>query len=186
MGGTWVAQAGRTLPPGRYALAGGWTDTEGGTRLGYAGERIVARMGGDTFRLSSVVLAAKVAKAAEGEPFGPFRVSGMEVVPRPGDEIHRGEEFAIFYVVLGAAKKPDGKIDIGITYQLHYRHPQRGWVKAGRPVVLAHKDQPVQAWVLPIAEVYPLTDYKVVVTVEDHVGGGKVTKEVPFRVVAGP
>ncbi len=180
VGDTWVAQAARTLPPGRYALAGGWTDSEGNSRLGFAGEQIVARMGGDTFRLSSVVVAAKVARVEEGEPFGPFRVSGMEVVPRPDEILHRGDEFAMFYEVLGAGKKEDGTLDLAISYEIQYRHPKRGWVRAGRQA--GRKTQPVQAWFLKIADVYPLTDYKVVVTVKDNVGGGTVTKEIPFRV----
>ncbi len=180
VGGTWVAQAARTLPPGRYALAGGWTDADGNSHLGFAGEQIVARMGGETFRLSSVVLAAKVDRAAQGEPFGPFRVSGMEVVPRPGDVLHRGEDLAIFYEVLGAGTKDDGSLDLSITYEIRYRHPKRGWVRAGRQAL--RKTRPVQAWFLKIADVYPLTDYRVVVTVKDNVGGGTVTKEVPFRV----
>lgn len=179
-----LALAARSVEPGRYALVAGLATEEGELDLKFAERQIVARVATDQLRLSRAIVADVLTPLSDPSETGPFRVSGFEVVPRPDARLRRGEELKLFYQVLGAAQDESGRVDIDVSYQLSLKHPRTGqWQKVGQPNVETHQTGSVRAWVLPIAPQYPLTDYKIEISVTDNRGGGTVTQTVPFAVV---
>ena len=181
-----IAQAARSLPPGRYAVAAGLATDDGEFTPRFEDSHIVSRVNTDQLRLSKVILADSLKKLDAGSEGagGAFEISGFEVVPRPTAKLRRGEELTIFYQVLGAGEK-EGQLDLDVSYQLYLVNPKNraaGWRKAGRPVVAQHQTGATRAWTLPIAPQYPVTDYKLEVTVKDNAGGGSVSQSVLFSV----
>lgn len=181
-----IAQAARSLPPGRYAVVAGVATEDGQFTPRFQESRIVSRVPTDQLRLSKVLLAESINKLEAGESAaGPFRVSGFEVVPKGSSAVRRGEDLTIFYQVLGAGEQ-DGKTDFDITYQLFIRPPGKagaGWVRAGRPVVATHQSGAARAWTLGIAPQYPIARYRLEVSVKDNLSGSEVSRDVEFKVV---
>lgn len=182
-GGGVLAQAGRAIPPGRYAVAVGIAGADGTLAPLFAGEQLVVRVGSDSFRLASVVLAESVQPLQEGGGEGPFRFAGFEVVPRVGSVIRHGETFAIFYQVLGAQVDDQGKAALAITYQFHIKRGTQ-WVKAGRPIELPNAFGATQAWSADIVPQWPVADYKLEITIKDTRTQGTLNYEVPFSVAS--
>ncbi|NJN65122.1 MAG: GWxTD domain-containing protein [Acidobacteria bacterium] len=184
VGGGFVAQAARALPPGRYAVAIGLADEAAGTlEATFAGEQILVRLPEDSLRLTSVVLAESVAPLSGDRTEGPFRFGGFDVVPRTKPVIRHGEALAVFYQVLGATTDAAGRASLSITYQFHIKRGTQ-WIKAGKPVVQPDAFGATQAWSTDIVPQWPLADYKLEITIKDNKTQGTVSSEVPFRVEA--
>ncbi|MDQ7007612.1 MAG: hypothetical protein Q9Q40_10295 [Acidobacteriota bacterium] len=181
-----IAQAARSLPPGRYAVVAGVAGGEGTFTPRFQAFHIVSRVPTDQLRLSKILLAESIRELKEDETAAaPFRVSGFEVVPKGSSTVRRGEDLTIFYQVLGAGEQAGGA-DFDVTYQLYIRPPGKpgaGWVRAGRPVVAAHQSGAARAWTLGIAPQFPVAHYRLEVSVKDNAGGAKVSQNVHFQVV---
>lgn len=180
-----VAQAARSLPPGRYAVVAGLAGEDGNLVPRFAGRVLIPRVAADQLRLSEVILADSLRRVGPDEPPSPFHVSGFEVVPRSSNVFHPGESVKIFYIVLGAGGE---SVDVDVTYQLYLKNPANlsaGWIRAGRPQVMAHQEGAVRAWELPIVEQFPATDYRLEIKVRDNASGGTVNGFVEFRVEKG-
>jgi GWxTD domain-containing protein len=179
-----LAQAGRVVEPGRYAVALAVRTADGEVEPVWLGEQPVAQFSGDELRFSSVLLARSVQPLEQAEPkYGPFRVAGFEVVPREGSSIRHGEELTVFYQVVGAELDESQRADLAVTYQFHIKPQGRGWTKAGQPVASSAFGT-TQAWSTPIVEQWPEADYKLEIVVEDRRTGEQVTTQVPFSVQA--
>ena len=181
-----IAQAARSLPPGRYAVVAGLAADDGEFSPRFEDSHIVSRVNTDQLRLSKVILADSLKKldSDSGAGDNAFEISGFEVVPRANAKLRRGEELTIFYQVLGAGEK-EGQLDLDVSYQLYLINPNNrtaGWRKAGRPVLAQHQTGATRAWTLPIAPQYPVADYKLEVTVKDNTGGGSVSQSILFSV----
>ena len=178
-----IAQAARALPPGRYSVALGILDEDGQVALRYAGQQIIARVTGEDLRLTSIVLARELkALSGESEP-GAFRVGGFEVVPKPGRDFRAGEDLNILFEVVGATSSEQGAADLTTSYQLYGKPPGRDWVKIGAPNTSSEPGA-VRVWSLSISPQFRPAEYKVEVQVVDNATGARVSKEIPFRVVA--
>ena len=72
--GRFVAQVGRSLLPGRYAVVAGLLGADNEVRTIHAGEHIIVRLPPDRLRLTNVVLARSI-EPVQGESEGPFRLA---------------------------------------------------------------------------------------------------------------
>ncbi len=178
-----VAQAARALPPGRYTAAGGIVDDDGDLALRFAGPQIVARVTGEDLRLTSIVVASELKPlAAQSDP-GAFRIGGFEVIPKRGRDFRHGEDLNILFQVVGASESGQGVASLTTSYQLYGKPPGRDWVKIGSPNTSTEPGA-VRVWSLPISPQFRPAEYKIEVQVVDDATGARVSKEVPFRVVA--
>jgi GWxTD domain-containing protein len=115
VGGNYIAQAVRTLPPGRYAFAVGAASASGGVTPRAVGEQVVVRMPKDALRMTSVILADRL-QPIEGSPTpAPFKLYGFDVTPNPTRVFQPGSPVTLFFVVVGAAADPQGKLDLKVS-----------------------------------------------------------------------
>ncbi|UCF68610.1 MAG: hypothetical protein JSV80_04770 [Acidobacteriota bacterium] len=180
-----LAQASRSIPPGRYVGVAGLATDAGEFTAHFTENAVIPRIGSDQLRVSNVVIAESLEQLDTNVPPGPFRVGGFEVVPRASSTVRHGESLRIFYVVLGAAKAESGQPDVDVTYQLYAKNPgdlAAGWQKVARPVQAEHQTALVRAWELPIVAQYPETDYKLEIQVKDNHSGTSASQSVQFAV----
>lgn len=178
-----LVQAARSVEPGRYAVVIGLADASGELEPLWAGRQVVVRLPTDVLRLTSIVTTRSITQL-EGDAAqqtGPFRFGGFEIVPRIDEVVHHGEEFGVFYQVLGAALDDRGRADLTITYQFQIRRGEQ-FVNAGRPVVHEHAFGATHAWSTPIVPQWPRAAYRLQISVRDNRSGGSVEASVPFRV----
>jgi GWxTD domain-containing protein len=182
--GKWIVQSGRSLPPGRYAIAVGFATETGIDKQLFAGEQILVRLPEDSLRMTKVIVADQIQPTEDVGAAGPFVVSGFEVVPRPTDvPVNAGEEFWIFYQVLGAKRDGSGQPDLGLTYTFNFKHPSKGWmaIPGGKQASTAQSSTIALPLTLPAS--WPAGEYKIQIAVADKRSEGQATKDVLFELV---
>ncbi len=178
-------QAGHNVPPGAYSFAAAVKEPSTG-KVGFVLQEITAPdFSDEALQLSSVTLASKVEPltAAPEEPGARFVMGNTRIVPAPTGEFRPGQDLWIYYQIYNTANDPaSGRPKLFLSYRFEKVEKDRKILLGGRPI-----EQPasatVQAYAVPIQEVWPEGEYQVVVTVEDQVSGAKASATVPFRVV---
>jgi len=184
-----VFQGGRVLRPGDYLVEVALLRADSSTLHSLSQTLSVPDFASGALAIGPITFASHLERL-EANPWpeytAPFVLGDLRVVPRYDHLFRQGEELAFYYQVLGGSTDPiEGLPDLDLEYRfLAVGEAPDGSVHLqpfGHPIHLAHEQNLVQGFSLPLPGWAPGA-YRLEVIVTDNLTGGTARAEVPFQV----
>lgn len=203
--GTRVLQRALTTGPGDYDLFIAWADASqptvpAGVQVSRKQLRLTPGATGE-LALSSVIVADHIGvRASLYSPLEqrrhPYTIGVTEVVPARDTVLTPRQQLAVVFQIVNPQPSPAGKPDLRVNLRIVRAAPSQQPVATLSPLIYNDATLPpdfdvrlghpvIAAMAAPLATI-PRGDYRLVISVEDRLGGGVVSGGTEFTVVGTP
>jgi GWxTD domain-containing protein len=175
-------QALRALRPGRYRAYFALVDRRQRLRGSYHEEMDVAALVPDTLGLSTLTVLEEIQLLEEKEPrIAPFRIGGLQLVPRCQSVLAAGEELGLYYQIYdGRRGRDDHPAELEIEYRFELLLDGAEY-PIGDPLRVSGETGRAQGQTFR-TEGWPPGAYRLTLTVRDPADGSSAVRQTLFEI----